>query len=177
MAERGIEYGASRARNGSQDLDTGAIPMARANNRGYLDAKLTASINWPIVAGIYPQLHFATDGLIHADQPWSGAYRLGQSAWVTAQTTEFTQPGWRFADTASGYLGGSRSNGSYVSYIAPGNSAWSTVAETVDATASQTLNLSVAGTLPGGTDHRAIRHLPAGQPQQRTSPPWCVADS
>ncbi|MFJ9381136.1 RICIN domain-containing protein [Streptomyces sp. NPDC101455] len=138
---------------GSQDLDTGAIPMARAYNRGYIDAKLTASINWPIVAGIYPQLHFATDGLVRADQPWSGAYDVGASTWVTAQTTEFTQPGWHFADTGSGYLGASRSNGSYVSYIASDHSAWSTVVETVDATASQTLNLSVAGSLPGGTVH------------------------
>jgi hypothetical protein len=159
--------------NGSQDLDSGALPMARANNRGYLDAKLTASINWPIVAGIYPELHFATDGLIKADQPWSGAYRLGPSAWVTAQTTEFTQPGWHFADTASGYLGGSRSNGSYVSYIAPDKSAWSTVVETVDATASQTLNLSVAGTLPGGTVHVWSTDLSNAQ---KVSPMTHVAD-
>ncbi len=143
--------------NGSQDLDTGALPMARANNRVFLDAKVTASINWPVVAGAYPGLRFATDGLVHADQPWSGAYHVGQSAWVTAQTTQFTQPGWLIDDnstgTGSGYLGGSRSNGSYVSYLAPDRSAWSTVVETVDASADQTLNLSAAAGLPSGAVH------------------------
>jgi hypothetical protein len=42
---------------------------------------------------------------------------------------------------------------SYVSYAAPDKSAWSTVFETLDATASQTVTLGVTGGLPGGTLH------------------------
>ena len=41
-----------------------------------------------------------------ANQPWSGAYSVGESLWATAQVTQFTQPGWQFLDTGSGYLGG-----------------------------------------------------------------------
>ncbi|WP_369382086.1 RICIN domain-containing protein [Streptomyces sp. cg36] len=139
--------------NGSEDAATGAVPMARAINRGYLDARMTAYINWPVAAALYPNLSFNSMGLVTANQPWSGAYSVDRSAWATAQTTQFTAPGWKYLDTASGYLAGNRANGSYVSYAAPGKAAWSTVFETMDATAAQTVTLKVAGGLPAGTPH------------------------
>ncbi|GHH73625.1 galactosylceramidase [Kitasatospora indigofera] len=139
------------AENGSDDANAGAPAIARGVNRGYLDARMTGFLNWPLVASIYQNLSFNTMGLVVADQPWSGAYTVGRSAWATAHTTQFTEPGWHYLDTASGYLGGNRANGSYVSYRAPDGSAWSTVLETMDATAPQTLTLRVAGGLPGGT--------------------------
>jgi hypothetical protein len=139
--------------NGSEDLNTGGAPMARAINRGYLDAKMTAYINWPLIAAIYPNLPYNTMGLMTATQPWSGNYTVGKSLWAAAQTTQFTKPGWHYIDSASGYLGGNRANGSYVSYQAPGSRAWSTVLETLDATAPQTVSLSVTGGLPSGALH------------------------
>ncbi|MFF2040869.1 RICIN domain-containing protein [Kitasatospora sp. NPDC058170] len=141
------------AENGSDDANAGAPAIARGVNRGYLDARMTGFLNWPLVASIYQNLQFNTMGLIVADQPWSGAYTVGRSTWATAQTTQFTQPGWQYLDTASGYLGGNRANGSHVSYRSPDRSAWSTVLETMDATAAQTVTLKVAGGLPGGALH------------------------
>ena len=84
--------------NGSQDLNAGAAAMARADNRDYLDGQMTATINWPVVAAIYPDLPFNTDGLILANQPWSGWYSVGKQTWVTAQTTQFTAPGWTVSE-------------------------------------------------------------------------------
>ena len=52
--------------------------MIRSITRGYLDAELTAYINWPLIAAIYPNLPYDTDGLILANQPWSGAYSVGE---------------------------------------------------------------------------------------------------
>ncbi|MDH6145829.1 MULTISPECIES: RICIN domain-containing protein [Kitasatospora] len=139
--------------NGSEDADTGAAPIARGINRGYLDGKMTAFINWPVVAALYPNLGFNSMGLVTANEPWSGAYTVGRSTWAIAQTTQFTAPGWQYLDTASGYLAGDRANGSYVSYASPDRSAWSTVFETMDAGAAQTVTLDTAGGLPGGTLH------------------------
>jgi hypothetical protein len=139
--------------NGSENAETGAAPVARAINRGYLDAKMSAYINWPMLAADYQNLFFHDQGLITANQPWTGAYSVSRTAWSIAQTTQFTSPGWKYLDTASGYLGGDRGNGSYVSYAAPDKSAWSTVFETMDATASQTVTLNIAGGLPGGALH------------------------
>jgi hypothetical protein len=139
--------------NGSQDLNSGAPALIRSITRGYLDGGLTAYINWPVVAAVYPDLPYDTDGLVLATQPWSGAYSVGRSLWATAQVTQFTAPGWQFLNTGSGYLGGAESNGSYVSLKSGNGSDYSTVIETTTATAAQTVNLNVSGGLSTGTVH------------------------
>ncbi len=150
--------------NGSQDYNSGAAAMARADNRDYLDGKMTATINWPIVAAVYPNLPYPTDGLILADQPWTGWYSVGKQAWVTAQTTQFTAPGWTYIDSASGYLGGSRSNGSYVTLKSPNGSDWSSIVETMDATAARTVSYTVTGGLSAGTVHVWSTNLNSASP-------------
>ncbi|MFE5300785.1 RICIN domain-containing protein [Streptomyces sp. NPDC056632] len=138
--------------NGSQGAESGAAPVARAINRGYIDAKTTAYINWPLVSSLYQNLRFHDAGLVTANQPWSGNYSVGRTTWAIAQTTQFTAAGWKYLDSATGYLGArTGSDGSYVSYAAPDKHAWSTVFETMDATAPQTVTLRTAGGLPGGT--------------------------
>ncbi len=150
--------------NGSEDYNSGAAAMARAINRGYLDGKMTAYINWPIVAAVYPNLPYNTDGLILANEPWSGAYSVGKQAWVEAQTTQFTQPGWRYIDSASGYLGGSKSNGSYVTLRSPTTSDYSTVIETMDATAAQTVTISPTNGASTGAAHIWATNLLSNNP-------------
>jgi hypothetical protein len=139
--------------NGSQDLNSGAPALIRSITRGYIDANLTAYINWPVVAAVYPDLPYNTDGLVLANQPWSGAYSVGESLWATAQVTQFTAPGWQFLNSGSGYLSGSESNGSYVSLKSTDGTDYSTIIETTTATAAQTVNVSVAGGLSTGTVH------------------------
>jgi len=139
--------------NGSDDYKLGATALARGINRGYLDGKMTAYINWPVIAAITPNIPFPTMGVALAAQPWSGAYSVGQNAWVMAHTTQFTAPGWRYLDTASGFLGGNRANGSYVTLRSPTTSAYSTIIETMDATAAQTFTATVSGGLATSTVH------------------------
>ncbi|WP_051951856.1 ricin-type beta-trefoil lectin domain protein [Actinacidiphila yeochonensis] len=139
--------------NGSQDMDSGAPALVRSIVRGYVDARMTAYLNWPLVAAIYPNLPYATVGLATAGSPWSGHYSVGEDTWATAQFTQFAQPGWTFVDSASGYLGGAESNGSYVSLKSPNGTDWSTVLETTTATAAQTATLHVQGGLSAGTVH------------------------
>jgi hypothetical protein len=81
-----------------EDYNSGAPAMARAINRGYLDARMTSYINWPLVAAMPSNLPWPTMGLMTAGQPWSGAYVLGEQLWVSAHTTQFTRPGWSFID-------------------------------------------------------------------------------
>ncbi|MFZ0090223.1 MAG: NPCBM/NEW2 domain-containing protein [Solirubrobacteraceae bacterium] len=135
---------------GSQDDNTGAGPLIRAITRGYIDAKMTALLNWPLIAAITPNLPYPTDGMMVANQPWSGHYSVGTNTWVTAQVTQFTQPGWRFLDGGSGYLGGDRTNGSYVSLKSPDDRNFSTIVETTTATAAQTATFTVSGGLQTG---------------------------
>jgi len=137
--------------NGSEDENSGAIPMARAINRGYIDGAMTAYINWPLIAAIYLNLPYNTVGLMAANQPWSGNYGVGKQTWVTAHTTQFTQPGWQYLDGACGYLGGSGSNGSYVTLKSTNGRDYSVIIETVDATVSQTVSFQTSNGLSTGT--------------------------
>ncbi|MFE7244847.1 ricin-type beta-trefoil lectin domain protein [Streptomyces sp. NPDC057580] len=139
--------------NGSQDTDTGAHAVARSINRGYLDGKMTAYFNWPVIAALYPNLNFSTDGMSIANQPWSGNYKIGKTTWVTAHTTQFTRPGWKYIDSAGGYLGGKRTNGSYVTMKSTNNSDYSTVIETMDASVAQNARFTVTGGLSTGQVH------------------------
>ncbi|MFI8458230.1 ricin-type beta-trefoil lectin domain protein [Kitasatospora sp. NPDC085464] len=139
--------------NGSEDADAGAPAVARGINRGYLDGKMTSFLNWPAIAALYPDLFFSTDGMSIADQPWSGNYSIGRTTWVTAHTTQFTKPGWRYIDSASGYLGDARTNGSYVTLKGTNGRDYSTVIETMDATAARTASFTVTGGLSTGKVH------------------------
>lgn len=136
---------------GSQDYNDGAKPLARGINRGYIDGKMVAYLNWDLIAAVTPNIPWATVGLILANQPWSGWYSVGKNAWTLAHTTQFTSPGWRYLDASSGYLNGNRNNGSYVTLKSTNNSDYSTVIETVDATAAQNLTFSLTGGLSTGT--------------------------
>jgi hypothetical protein len=149
--------------NGSDDDNAGAPALARGINRGYLDGKMTAYINWPVIAAITPNIPYPTMGVAVAAQPWSGAYSIGKNAWVMAQTTQFTAPGWRYVDSASGYLGGNRANGSYVSLRSPSTGDYSVILETVDATAAQTFTASVSGGLSTGAVHVWSTSVSGGQ--------------
>ena len=139
--------------NGSQDTDSGAPALIRSIVRGYTDADLTAYINWPLVAAIYPNLGYDTTGLMVANSPWSGAYEVGAETWATAQVTQFTAPGWQFLNSGSGYLGGTESNGSYITLKSPDGSDYSTILETTTATAAQTATFTVSGGLSTGAVH------------------------
>jgi hypothetical protein len=92
----------------------------------------------------------ATVNIDGADRPWDGYYRVTPLTWVIAQTTQFTAPGWRFAAGANDTL---PAGGSYETYLAPGRSAWSMVAQTFVAGAAQQISVRVSGGLPARVVH------------------------
>ena len=153
---------------GSMNYNAGGLPMARADNIDYVDGRMTASINWPVLASAYTDVGFADQGLVMANEPWSGYYDVGLSTWVTAQTTQFAQPGWQYLDGASGYLGGQTSDtvGSYVTLKSPNGSDWSSVVETTRATGPQTVTFTVSGGLSTGPVHVWSTNLVSGDRSQ-----------
>jgi hypothetical protein len=139
--------------------EIGAMPgadgsaMIRSVIRGYLDAQLTATIQWPLITTQPPGLYYLDRGLLWAAEPRSGYYLPKAMLGVIAAVTQFTEPGWLHIDRACGYLGGARANGSYLALRAPDGTAWSLIAETTTATAEQDISVTVQGGLPGGTVH------------------------
>jgi hypothetical protein len=152
----GSELGAMDA--GAQNGCT--VPCApaidRAFTREYIDARVTGALEWPAIdsmpAAVLP---YENRGLVTADQPWSGSYTVNAMTWAIAQITQFVWPpraanpgGWKYVNSASGYLQGSRSDGSYVTWVRSGGTGWSTVIET---TAGVSSNQNVSFTVTGGS--------------------------
>jgi O-glycosyl hydrolase len=150
--------------NGSDDFNDGAVALSRGINRDYIDGKMTAYINWPIIAAITPNIPFPTMGVTLAPEPWSGFYSVGKNTWAMAHTTQFTAPGWQYLDASTGYLNGSRNQGSFVSLKSPNNRDYSTIVETMDASSAQTLRFSVTGGLSTGQVHVWATNLRSNNP-------------
>jgi hypothetical protein len=121
--------------------------MARNINRNYAAGKVTAAIYWPVVSAIYDNLPYDNIGLIKCNQPWSGHYVVTPSVWAMAHTAQFTQPGWRYIDSASGFINqdATGAHGSFVTLKSPDGKDYSVIVETVQAKAPQTIRFSVTG--------------------------------
>ena len=122
--------------------------LASAINRSWITARTSGILEWPAVNAIPPDLPYQNQGLVIADWPWSGYYKVAPLAWVTAHTTQFTGPGWHYARDGSRLL---PAGGSVVTY--EHGRDWSAVAETASATGPQQLTLRVARPLRSATVH------------------------
>jgi hypothetical protein len=141
---------------GSLPFDTGGISMASYLNNHYIQAKMTGSINWSLVGAWYSNFPYGgtnapgPDGLLKADQPWSGYYVVDKSIWANAHTTQFVQPGWQYLDTGSADVKGV---GSYVSLKAPNGKDWSVILETMGAAAATSFTFVETGGIFEGPVH------------------------
>jgi len=135
---------------GTDPARPGPGGLARALNGAYNQAGITGILLWPLVDAMPQDLPHENRGLVWASRPWDGSYEVTPLTWVTAQTTQFTAPGWRHVDGANGSLPVS---GSYDTYQAPGRSAWTLVAQTSAASTAQQVTVHVTGGLPARVVH------------------------
>jgi hypothetical protein len=110
-------------------------PYGTMYNLNYVDGKMTSTNIWNLVTAYYDNLIFPNSGLMRAAEPWSGHYDVMSPIWITAHTTQFARPGWRYVDNASKRLPG---GGSVVTLRSPTGDL-SSIYETQQATAPVTV--------------------------------------
>jgi O-glycosyl hydrolase len=134
----------------SRDWQTGGRALAQLYNDNYLKGHFTATEIWSPITSYYDNLAAPNSGLMYANTPWSGHYDVQSAIWVTAHTTQFAQPGWKYLDKSCGYL---PEKGDYVTLKSPDGKDWSVVLQTIDAKRPQTVRFNVRGGLSAGTVH------------------------
>jgi hypothetical protein len=146
-----------------------AESLAMIYNLNYIEDRITATEIWSPVTSYYDNLPAPGSGLMLANTPWSGHYEVNPTIWVTAHTTQFTQPGWRYLNGACGFLQG---KGSYVTLKSPSGKDYSVVIETVRAPAAQRVSFQATGGLFQGPVHvwetnamRTLEHVRDVTPQ------------
>jgi Glycosyl hydrolase family 59 len=156
----------------SRDWPIGGRILAQVYNQNYLQGSMTSTEIWSPVTSYYDNLPAADSGLMKANTPWSGHYEVKSTIWVTAHTTQFAQPGWRYLDSASGNL---PEKGSYVSLRSEDGRNWSVILETVGAERPQTAAFRVTGGLADARVHvwetnnsRSFDHVASLTPVQGT---------
>ena len=128
-----------------------AVPGCPAFNRNYAEGKMTATIIWSPITSYYDILPLPGSGLMRANQPWSGHYDVQPAVWMTAHTTQFIEPGWKYlGGSACGLLQG---GGSHVAAVSPEGQDFSVVVETIGAKQAQVLAFKLAGGLAGRRVH------------------------
>ena len=134
--------GLNKTQWSSEDMsvtwDTGAQCWARVVNENYVRANLTATIAWSLIASFYDQLAFGGTGLLHAVEPWSGYYEIGQALWAAAHWGQFTAAGWSFLQHGKG-VGLLDNGGSYVALTDPTGQKLTIIIETMMHDTSQCL--------------------------------------
>lgn len=128
----------------------GALFLAKTYNRNFLLGKMTKTEIWSPVTSYYDLFPLPSSGLMRANTPWSGHFEVQPAIWATAHTTQFAPRGWKYLESACGFLPG---KGSYVTLISPGKEEFSLIIETADAREPQSLQLFLSGPLAGMATH------------------------
>ena len=98
--------------------------------REYDELRITKSEAWAPFSSLPKGLPYHNVGFLHCPSPNSGNYTIFPALWCVAHLTQFVQPGWTFADAATGRFDAASPKGMYAAFHSPDASAWSFVAVT-----------------------------------------------
>ncbi len=146
---------------------TGFEYLAKMYNRDYIEGRMTKNITWSLITSYFNNLSLPNSGIMTANSPWSGYYDVEPAVWSVAHTTQFVEPGWKYIDSACGYLD---QKGSYITLVSPsGKPDFTIVAETMDAKQPQTVTFKT-GKSAGAKKIFAWRTIVKGNSFEQQAP-------
>lgn len=123
------------------------ISIVKCFNENYIVSGATKVINWYDIGATYPLEPYSQDPpMLIAQQPWSGNYSVRESLWGYAHYGQFTEVGWQYVDDGCLKLDG---GGTMCMLRNPATNDYSIIIETKDATAPQTVRISLPKQLSG----------------------------
>jgi len=122
-----------------------ATNLAKIFNRNYINGRISGTEIWSPITSYYDNLAASDSGLMRANTPWSGNYQIAPAIWITAHTTQFAAPGWKYLEGgASTMLSG---GGSLITLLSPNQTDYSVIVETSDASSPQTITFRLTNGL------------------------------
>jgi hypothetical protein len=102
----------------------GGTYWGKALNQNYVLMNATATISWSLIWSAYTNLVCNGAGLMRAHMPWSGNYEVSAPIFLSAHTTQFADPGYRYlsvSSTGSGQIFGvsGQQAGTWVTLVPP----------------------------------------------------------
>lgn len=76
-----------------------ALDMAYKIIRSYASGRMVQYVMHPVIEAIYDNVPYTYKGIIEANHPWTGYYKIEPSLWVVAQFTQFITPGWYYINS------------------------------------------------------------------------------
>jgi galactosylceramidase len=129
----------------------GAAQHAR-QNRAYPIGQITKLVSWSLITSYQDFLPAPKSGPMRAATPWSGYYEVQPPVWILAHFTQFTQPGWRYLDSACKYFANEspevpKEGFSVTALKSPDANDYTILIETMDAKEGQSITFRVTGGL------------------------------
>lgn len=129
----------------------GAAHHAR-QNRAYTIGQITKLVSWSLITSYQDFLPAPKSGPMRAATPWSGYYEVQPPLWILAHFTQFTEPGWKYLDSACKYFANEsqevpKEGFSVTALKSPDTSDYTILIETMDAKEGQSVTFRVTGGL------------------------------
>jgi len=97
----GVPIWESEGWTGVGDWD-GAFYMAQLLNLNYVRGQMTKTDIWHMINSQYNNVNWPHSGVMEANAPWSGWYKVQPSIWAAAHTNQFAEVGWKYLDSGCG---------------------------------------------------------------------------
>jgi Glycosyl hydrolase family 59 len=129
----------------------GAAHHAR-QNRAYTIGQITKLVSWSLITSYQDFLPAPKSGPMRAATPWSGYYEVQPPLWILAHFTQFTQPGWKYLNSACKYFANEsqevpKEGFSVTALKSSDTNDYTILIETMDAKEGQSVTFRVTGGL------------------------------